>query len=241
MKQLYLLQNWREFRLKSLILWLLSGILALGTATLPAQATGVYDLPSLSAGSSTWVIDSADAISFANESKLNGDLKKLAQQTGNEVRLVIIRRLDYGETIESFADKLFSQWYPTAEAQANQTLLVVDTLTNSTAIRRGAAVRPLLSDEIAESVVTETVASPLREGGKYNQAFLDASNRLSTVLSGQPDPGPPAAREINIESTFTSAEETDDANATLWVVVLLVLATAIPMATYFWYVGLPGK
>lgn len=241
MKQLHLLQDWRQFRLKSLILWLLSGILALGIATLPAQATGVYDLPSLSAGSPTWVVDSADAISLANENKLNGDLKKLAQQTRNEVRLVIIRRLDYGETIDSFADKLFSQWYPTAEAQANQTLLVVDTLTNSTAIRRGGAVEPLLSDDIAQSIVGETVAIPLREGAKYNQAFLDASNRLSAVLSGQPDPGPPTAREINIESTFASAEETNDTSATLWVVVLLVLATAIPMATYFWYVGLPGK
>lgn len=241
MKQLYLGRIWREIRRKTVILSLLLGISALAIATLPAQATGVYDLPSLSAGSPTWVVDSADAISFANESKLNSDLKKLATQTGNEVRLVIIRRLDYGETIESFADKLFSQWYPTAEAQANQTLLVVDTLTNSTTIVRGTKVQPLLSAEIADSVVSETVAIPLREGAKYNQAFLDASSRLSAVLSGQPDPGPPAAREINIESTFASAEETDDANATLWVIVLLVLATAIPMATYFWYVGLPGK
>ncbi|MFN9317428.1 MAG: YgcG family protein, partial [Microcystis sp.] len=41
----------------------------------------------------------------------------------------------------------------------------------------------------------------------------------------------------NIESTFTTAEETDDKNATIWVIVLLVLATVIPMVTYFWYAG----
>jgi uncharacterized protein len=233
--------NWARIRLPRPILWLLSCIFALGIASLPAQATGIYDLPSLSAGSPTAVVDSADAISLANEGKLNGELKKLARETGNEARLVIIRRLDYGETIDSFADKLFSQWYPTAEAQANQTLLVLDTLTNGTAIRRGDAVKSLLSDDIADSIVSETVAIPLREGAKYNQAFLDASNRLTAVLSGKPDPGPPEAQEINIESTFASAEETDDANATVWVIVLLFLATAIPMATYFWYVGLPGK
>lgn len=241
MKQLLALQNWAKICPQRLILWLLSVIFLLGIPALPAQATGIYDLPSLSAGSPTWIVDRADAISLANESKLNGKLKQLAQQTGNEVRLVIVRRLDYGETIDSFADKIFSKWYPTPETEANQTLLVVDTLTNSTAIRWGVAVKPLLSDETAASVVSETVAIPLREGSKYNQALLDASSRLAAVLSGQPDPGPPEAQEINIESTFASAEETDDASATVWVVVLLLLATAIPMATYFWYVGLPGK
>jgi uncharacterized protein len=82
---------------------------------------------------------------------------------------------------------------------------------------------------------------PLKDGAKYNQALIDASQRLGAVLSGAEDPGPPEARTVSIESTFTSAEETDDNSATLWVIVLLVLATAIPMATYFWYVGLPGK
>ena len=99
----------------------------------------------------------------------------------------------------------------------------------------------MLTDDIATSVVKETVAVPLRNGAKYNQAFLAASDRLVAVLSGQPDPGPPNVQEINIESTFTSAEDTNDTNATIWVVVLLVLATAIPMATYFWYMGLPGR
>ena len=36
---------------------------------------------------------------------------------------------------------------------------------------------------------------------------------------------------------FKKAEETDQGNATVIVVVLLVLATVIPMVTYFWYQG----
>jgi uncharacterized protein len=207
----------------------------------PAWATGVYDLPSLNAGSSSWVVDLADTISLANESKLSSEFKQLAKQTGNEVRMVTIRRLDFDETIDGFADKLFASWYPTPEEQANQTLVVVDTLTNAAAIRTGEAVKPVLSDAIAESVTQETIAIPLREGNKFNQAFLGAGDRLVAVLSGEEDPGPPSEQEINIDSTFASAEETDDRSATVWVVVLLVLATAIPMATYFWYVGLPGR
>ncbi|MGK7878235.1 MAG: YgcG family protein [Xenococcaceae cyanobacterium] len=227
--------------LQGLILPLLSLILVSGLMAAPANATGVYDLPYLSAGESTWIVDQADVISRANEGKLSNALNELAQETGNEIRMVAIRRLDYGETIDTFADKLFAKWFPTPEAQANQTLLVIDTLTNNSAIRTGEAVKKIMADEIAESVASETVQMPLREDSKYNQAFLDASDRLVAVLSGQPDPGPPAVKEINIEGTFATAEETDDRSASIWVIGFLIVATIIPMVTYFWYVGFPGS
>ena len=52
--------------LSSLILPLISLMLTWGIAIAPAQATGVYDLPTLTAGSSTYLIDQAEAISRVN-------------------------------------------------------------------------------------------------------------------------------------------------------------------------------
>jgi uncharacterized protein len=207
----------------------------------PALATGVYDLPIVGAGTPTYLIDQADSISLANENRLNGDLKKLAQTSGQEVRFVVIRRLDFDNTIDGFAEQLFSRWYPDAETQSNQTLVVLDTLTNSTALRRGDAAQTLLTDDIVDSLLRETIAVPLKDGAKYNQALIEADKRLTAVLSGQADPGPPLVQDISLEGTFSTAEETDDKSATVWVVVLLALATLIPMVTYFWYVGLPGR
>ncbi|MFN5514760.1 MAG: photosystem II repair protein Psb32 [Cyanobacteriota bacterium] len=209
--------------------------------TPPALATGIYDLPTLGAGSNTYLLDPAEAISRANEGRLNGNLKKLAQKTGQEVRFVVIRRLDFDQTIEGFTEQLFERWYPTPEEQNNQTLLAMDTLTNSVALQRGMAAQALVTDEIVDSLIRETIAVPLGDGAKYNQALIESEKRLGAVLGGQPDPGPPQVAEINLESTFASAEETDDRSATLWVVVLLVLATLIPMVTYFWYSGIPGR
>ena len=217
----------------------LSCLMAIGLMIGPAIATGVYDLPAIAPGEPIWIIDQADVISLANEGTLSNSLKNLEKTTGQEVRLVAIRRLDFDATIDSFADELFSSWFPTAESQANQTLLVIDTLTNKTAIRTGEAVKQIMSDEIAKSVAQETVLIPLREEGKYNQALLDASDRLVAVLSGEPDPGPPQLRQVNLEGTYATAEETDDRSATLWVIVLLVVATVVPMVTYFWYAGFP--
>lgn len=215
-------------------------ILFFGIGTTNAYATGVYDLPVINAGEDVWVYDSADAISRTSENQLSNTFKNLAKKTGNEVRMVVVNRIDYGYTIESFTDDLFQKWYPTEQEQANQTLLVLDTLTNRTAIQKGAEASNLLTNDISESVITETLIEPLKNL-QYNQALFDASDRIVAVLSGLEDPGPPEVKEVNIEGTFTTAEETNDRSAAIWTIVLLILATVIPMVTYFWYVGFPGN
>ncbi|MDB9384286.1 TPM domain-containing protein [Nodularia spumigena CS-584] len=217
-----------------LVVPLLMVVLGASVFVSPALATGVYQIPNLSGNN--WVLDQSDIISRVNEGKINSTFEDLAKKTGNEVRFVTIRRLDYGETPASFTQELFEKWFPTPAEQANQTLLVLDTVTNGTAIVTGEEVKPLLTDSIAESVVSETMGIPIRDGNKYNQAFVDASDRLLAVLSGEPDPGPPEVTEtVQVEGTFTKAEDTDQGNATAWVVGLLIAATVIPMATYFVY------
>lgn len=227
--------TWRKY-LQRLILPLALIMLVTQLVAFPASATSVYEIPPL-AGNDTWVIDKAEVLSLVNEGKISKNLEKLAEETGNEVRFVTIRGLDYGETPQSFAQALFKKWFPTKEAQANQTLLLIEKTSNNTAIVTGDRVKSLMSDEIANSVANETLVAPLKEGEKYNQAFLDASDRLVAVLSGNPDPGPPQVATVSaVERTYKTAEETDKGNATIWVIGLLIAATVIPMATYYFYV-----
>lgn len=201
----------------------------------PAHATGVYEMPAFAPD--RWILDKAEIISRSNEGMISNTLKQLAADTGYEVRYVTIHRLDYEETAQSFAEQLFQTWFPTPEAQANQVLLVMDNVTNNTGIKTGSAVQSVLSEPIAQSVAQETVLVPLKQGNKYNQAFLDATARLSAVLSGEADPGPPAVNEtIQVEGTFATPEETKASNATFWVIGFLIVATIVPMATYYWYV-----
>lgn len=212
---------------------LVAGFLA---GVMPAQATGVFDIPPLNPQKLVWVVDQAEVISFSNEGRLSKELEELAAKTGQEVRMVAVRRLNYGETVESFAEKLFEKWYPTPESQQNQVLVLMDSLTNNLAIRTGTAIAEQLPPEQADSVIHETIDYYLRNGDKYNQGFSEGAKRLVAILSGETDPGPPTVKEISVDGTFTKAEDTDVQGSTTWVIVLLVLATAIPMATYYWYV-----
>jgi uncharacterized protein len=224
----------RYFSMLGLALILMIQVWIGGTSA--AGATGAYSLPNLTPGEPTWVIDQAGILSRLTRGEIGSKLEDLAKETGNEVRFVTIHRLDYGETIETFTQQLFDKWFPTPEAQANQVILALDNVTNSAAIRAADGLQSVLPEDTANSISQETVMVPLRNGNKYNQAFLDASDRLIAILSGEPDPGPPVI-EVNVqtEGTFTKAEETDSKSATIVVVALLVAATVIPMATYFLY------
>lgn len=224
-------------RLKNLIASVLLLVLAISCLAAPAIATGLFDLPDFDADR-VWVVDTADAISNANESKLTKTFKELAEGTGQEVRMVAIRRLDYGDTVDSLAEEIFQDWYPNPEERTNQTLIVLDTLTNNVAIRSGDSAQNAIGTETTESIVNDTMGYNIRNGNKYNQAFTEAGDRLVAILSGQEDPGPPIMEDdIQIEGTFTKAEDTDDGSATIWVIGFLIVATVIPMATYYWYVG----
>jgi uncharacterized protein len=213
---------------------LLGTVLMMQLLIMPALAIGVYELPQTAPEGH--ILDLAEILSRITEGQINSQLDELSQSSQQEVTIVTVRRLDYDETIDTFAQKTFERWYPTPEAQANKTLLAIDTLTDNTGIVQGEKSKATMSAEIATSVAKETVLVPLKYGNRYNQAFLDASDRMSKVLSGQEDPGAPEFKEnVVTEGNFATAEETKESNATVWVVVLLVLSTAIPMATYYFY------
>lgn len=213
------------------------GAIALWLSTSPALAVSVYNMPFVSPGDNTWILDEGNSISRINEIQIGKALEELRNQTGAEVRFVTVRHIDYGETIQSFTDKLFEKWFSTPEEQANQVLISLDVVTNNAGIRVGEGLTEELTPDIAESVAQETVLYPLIEGDKYNEAFIDAKDRLVAVLSGQGDPGAPElkVKEVQVEGTFATAEETAEkrSDATTFVIVLLIAATVIPIVTYY--------
>ncbi len=212
------------------------------TNALPALATGVYQMPSY-VDDSVWVVDDASQITRVTEGKLTKQLRQLAETTGDVVRFVTIHRLDYGEDPQSFADQLFEKWFPNPEDQGNKAVIVLDDVTNDAGIHTGPIIDERLTPEVATSIVEETMKVPLLQGNQYSKSLLDATDRLTAVLTGEPDPGPPVMEtDINIEGTFATAEETEAnrSNSTIVVVVLLVLATIIPMATWWWYQSMGG-
>ena len=177
------------------------------------------------------VLDEADVFSRASRSELTGRLEDLAADRV-DARVVTLRRLDYGLTLDGFGEDLIKAWSP--EASEPLLLLLIETQNKRAAVLADPTLQSQLPASLLTSTARTTMSSPLREGDRYRQATLDGINRLATVLSGGEDPGPP--EEIvrtTLPTNIPTQEETESSNATTWIVVLLVLGTIIPMATWW--------
>jgi len=213
---------------KTSILRFFSLLVLLLALALPAYAVGVEDYPLLP--STEKVSDGADVLSRAAIAELQRRLEVFGDARV-DARVITLRRLDYDLTLQELADQLLERW----QSDDNEQLLVlIETGTNSVSIQASSEVRSLLPEELLISTAETTMAYPLRDGGRYRQALIDGIDRLGVVLAGGDDPGPPVVVEpALIASNIPSVEETANSNAFSWVIVLLVVGTLVPMATWW--------
>ena len=210
------------------ILRFFSLLMLLLALALPAYAIGVEDYPLLP--STEKVSDGADVLSRAAIAELQRRLEVFSDARV-DARVITLRRLDYGLSLQELADQLLERW----QSEDNAELLVlIETGTNSVSIQASSEVLSLLPEELLLSTAETTMAYPLRDGGRYHQALIDGIDRLGVVLAGGDDPGPPVVVEpALIVSNIPSAEETANSNGFSWVIVLLVVGTLVPMATWW--------
>ena len=211
---------------------LLSAALLLAALALPAAAwaTGVADFPPQPPASH--VLDQADLLSRAADTELD---RRLQEFGGDHVdaRLLTLRRLDYGLSLDALGEQLVERW-SAGEPDRSLLLLLIESQNNSAAVVASSDLDGQLPSELLSSTAISTMGLPLREGARYRQASVDALDRLAVVLNGGEDPGPPQlAERMPIETNIPTREETQSSNAFLWVVVLLVVGTLVPMITWW--------
>jgi uncharacterized protein len=216
-------QGWR------LLLPLLLLLLGLSVAP-PVLATGPQDFP-ITAPSSR-VVDEAELLSRTANAELDRRLGEL-EADHIAARLVTLRRLDYGLSLDQLGQQLIERW-GSADADLGQLLLLIESQNNSAAVVASEDLLSQLPPSLLSSTALSTMGLPLREGARYRQASLDALNRLEIVLQGGEDPGPPQLLErMPVETNIPTQEETASSNALMWVVVLLVVGTLVPMITWW--------
>ena len=177
------------------------------------------------------VIDDADVFSRASRSELESRLEALTEDRV-DAHVITVRRLDYGYSLDAFGDQLVENW--SSSGQEPLLLLLLETQNKRAAIVTEDSLQTQLPPALLKSTARTAMSIPLREGDRYRQASLDGINRLAVVLGGGEDPGPP--EEIvrtTLPTNIPTQAETEESNATTWVIVLLVLGTIIPMATWW--------
>ena len=206
-------------------------VLVFGVTSAPAFAVSQTDFSA--DRPATQVLDDAEVLSRASRSELERQLKDFGSDRV-DARLITLRRLDYGISLDDLGRDLISRWSNGGQSGSPLLLLLIETQNKRAAVIADEALQPQLPETLLSSTGRTTMAIPLREGDRYRQASVDGLTRLSVVLNGGEDPGPPEEFvRTTLPTNIPTQEETESSNATTWIVVLLVLGTIIPMATWW--------
>lgn len=179
------------------------------------------------------VLDTAGVLSRSAGGEISHQLEQLRDQDV-DAHLVTVPRLDYGLGVDQLGAQLLERWGG-ASPSSRQLVLLIDAQTGAAAVVASPQLADQLGPELLRSTGRTTLGQPLRDGGRYRQASLDAVTRLSTVLQGGADPAEPLVA-VEVEPAPTnvpSREETAASRAWVWVSVLLVVGSIVPMLTWW--------
>ena len=173
-------------------------------------------------------------LSRAGKNEIESRLNQLASSKV-DARVITLRRLDYGLSLTAFGEELVERWTD-ADNSTNQPLLLFleETQNKQAAVVVSSELSDQLPDSLLRSTGRTTMSQPMRNGDRFRQATLDGIDRIEVVLNGGEDPGPPVEVErTTMPTNVPTVEETRESNAFTWVIVLLVVGTIVPMATWW--------
>jgi len=180
------------------------------------------------------VLDSADVLSRAGKNEIEARLNQL-ESSKVDARVITLRKLDYGLSLTGFGEELVERWSNTDNSSERPLILFLEETQNKqAAVVVSAKLSDQLPDALLRSTARTTMSQPMRDGERFRQASLDGIERIAVVLNGGEDPGPPVQVErTTLPTNIPTVEETSESNAFTWVIVLLVVGTIVPMATWW--------
>ncbi len=180
------------------------------------------------------ILDAAEVLSRSGRNEIEGRLKQL-DTFRVDARVITLRRLDYGLSLTGFGEALLERWSDNDQDRDRPLILFLEETQNKQA---AVVVSAQLKDQLPESLLRSTgrttMSQPMRNGDRFRQASLNGIERIAVVLNGGEDPGPPIEIDrTSIPTNVPTMEETRESNAFTWVIVLLVVGTIVPMATWW--------
>ena len=180
------------------------------------------------------VLDSADVLSRAGKNEIETRLNQL-ESSKVDARVITVRKLDYGLSLTGFGEELVERWTNNGNTIERPLILFLEETQNKqAAVVVSAELSDQLPDALLRSTARTTMSQPMRDGERFRQASMDGIERIAVVLNGGEDPGPPIQIERTaLPTNVPTVEETSESNAFTWVIVLLVVGTIVPMATWW--------
>lgn len=129
------------------------------------------------------VNDYANVLSAEEQKKLTGFLIGQERKTTNQIVVLTVKSLD-GDTIEGFAEKVFSTWKLGQKGKDNGVLIVLATAERKIRIEVGHGLEGALPDVIASRIIREEMAPKFKEKN-FADGFMAAAVAIDKAIAGE--------------------------------------------------------
>jgi uncharacterized protein len=153
----------------------------------PALADALAPVPSLSAR----VIDTAGELAEADRQRLETRLARLETERGTQV-VVLLVRSTAPEDIASFANRVANTWKIGRRDVGDGLVVVIAVQDRRMRIEVAKALEGAVPDLMARRIIDEAMAPRFR-AGDYLGGLLAATDRLDSLIAGEPLPSPSAS------------------------------------------------
>lgn len=166
------------------------GVVLIGLLML-STALAAPDFPKLTGR----VVDNADMLDTATESRLTDMLKAFEQKSGDQVVVVTLPDLG-GDTIETYGYQLGRAWGIGQEKRDNGALLIVAQKEHKIRIEVGYGLEGRLTDA-QSSIIIHNIIEPAFKQGDFDSGVLKGTAAMVQVLGGDPLAEPKQNRQAH--------------------------------------------
>ncbi|GAB5358538.1 hypothetical protein AAMO2058_000467000 [Amorphochlora amoebiformis] len=211
----------------------LVGAMTFGTP-LPSMA-GEFDVLDAAKPTNGYILDDSPVLQKGSEKKMNEELTLMEINNGYKLNIVTVRKLEDSPDADTLASKMLDKWGGSNKDRSG--VLVLVGKNNEVGLVGGEKFMNALGEDKAASVTQETI-SYFSSEGKPNFGVTEGVKRITAILNGDADPGPPSIKEYRRERTYKTKEEVDKSKGASVEVVgaLLLIAFVVPMLQYAGYV-----
>lgn len=174
-----------------------------------------------------FVNDFAGILKPETISLLNQKLERFSKDTGNEISVVTISKLE-DETVETYAEKLFQEWGIGKAKEDNGLLLLVSLEDREMRIEVGYGLEPLITDIESGRIIREILV-PAFQAKDYDGGIIRATETVIRLIGGEKMASDSNFGSINWSRIFPYA-----------IFVFIYLASILSRSKSWWAGGVIG-
>ena len=148
---------------------------------LPVGALAIEEVPNPRLESGSWISDMVGLLKPEQQQSLDREIDRSERDVGVELAIAIVPETQPAPSAKYFALRLFNYWGVGKRGQNNGVLILVSMADRRVEIRTGKGIRPVLTDEIVQTIIDRNMLPEFRQENFAHGIVLGTEGIINAI------------------------------------------------------------